>query len=363
MSEVLFHFYAPTHGDSRYIGQSQPEIEGSPEYIVKIAERAEESGFNGILIPTGPRCADAFITATNIIVNTKILRPLIAIRPGFISPTVASKMVSTLDILSSGRVSLNVVSGGSPKELAMDGDFTNHDKRYERTKEFTEILKGVWGDSTYDYDGQFYKISGAKFKPNPIQKPYPKLYLGGTSEPALQVASELFDTYLMWGEPLENVKIQIQKVKKKAKRYGREIKCGIRINIITATSEELAWKKAEKIISQVNEDKVSMLKEYMANSDSVSLKRIQSLKEKKFEDPCFWTGMTSYRSGNSTALVGSYEQVAESLIKYIGVGITEFIFSSYPHLETVSEIGEEILPIVREKVNNLNYKEHLHEKV
>ncbi len=90
-------------------------------------------------------------------------------------------MASSLDVLSNGRVSLNIVSGGSPKELGMDGDFIEHDKRYERTKEFTEILKGVWNaSSTYDYEGQFYKIIGANFKPNPIQKPYPKLYLGGT---------------------------------------------------------------------------------------------------------------------------------------------------------------------------------------
>ncbi|WP_397539013.1 hypothetical protein [Rummeliibacillus pycnus] len=98
-----------------------------------------------------------------------------------------------------------------------------------------------------------------------------------------------------------------------------------------------------------------MLKDYITVSDSVSLKKIQSLKEKKFEDPCFWTGMTKYRSGNSTALVGSYEQISESLIKYIKVGITEFIFSSSPHLETVSGIGKEILPLVREKINNKQF--------
>ncbi|USL45558.1 LLM class flavin-dependent oxidoreductase [Priestia megaterium] len=351
MSEVLFHFYAPTHGDSKYIGQSRPEIKGTPEHIVKIAKAAEKGGFDGILIPTGPNCADAFITATNIVINTENLRPLIAIRPGFISPTVASKMVSTLDVLSNGRVSLNVVSGGSPKELAMDGDFTNHDKRYERTKEFTEILRGVWEDDPFNYTGRFYKIDNAKFTPAPLQKPYPKLYLGGTSDPAVTVASELFDTYLMWGEPVEDVKAQIQKVKEMANIYNRHVKFGIRINIITASSEKVAWEKAEKIISQVNKDKVSMLKEYMDNSDSISLKRIQSLRGREFEDPCFWTGMTSYRSGNSTALVGSYKQVAESLIKYINVGITEFIFSSYPHLETVSEIGKEILPRIKKEVN------------
>lgn len=60
--------------------------------------------------------------------------------------------------------------------------------------------------------------------------------------------------------------------------------------------------------------------------------------------------MVPYRSGNSTALVGSVEQIKESLQKYVEAGITEFIFSSYPHIETVSYVGEKLIPLLKETV-------------
>lgn len=88
-------------------------------------------------------------------------------------------MTATLDQISKGRVSLNIVTGGSPMELAMDGDFLAHDDRYRRTHEFVEIMKKIWTDEDVSITGEFFQVKNAKLNPKPDQKPYPKLYLGG----------------------------------------------------------------------------------------------------------------------------------------------------------------------------------------
>jgi alkanesulfonate monooxygenase len=86
---------------------------------------------------------------------------------------------------------------------------------------------------------------------------------------------------------------------------------------------------------------------YLRDSDSTALARIQALTGAEHDDPAFWTGMVPFRSGNSTALVGSVDEVVASLRRYLDAGMTEFIFSSYPHHETVKLIGTRFLPALR----------------
>lgn len=348
MDKTRWCWYAPTHGDGYFVGAALPERAGTPEYISKVARAAENAGFDSILIPAGPTCTDAFITSTHIVTETQTLRPLIAVRPGFVSPTMVAKMAATLDHISNGRVSLNIVTGGSPMELAMDGDFLDHDGRYRRTDEFTEILKMTWThDSAYSYDGEFFRIENSITRPKPVQRPYPRLYLGGTSEPAIEVAARHVDTYLMWGEPVEMVREQLARVSDAATRYQRSLRFGLRINIVVADTELEAWDRAREMISRVDHSNTSRLARYFRNSDSTSLARIQSLRNHEWSDKCFWTGMTEFRSGNSTALVGSVDQIAESLYSYRRAGISEFIFSAYPHLEACEFVGTRLMPILK----------------
>jgi alkanesulfonate monooxygenase len=344
---LKFFWYAPTHGDSRYIATGAPEFPGTPDYIAKIAKAAEATGFDGILVPAGPGCSDAFVTATHIASVTTRLRPLIAVRTGSMLPTVVAKMAATLDQISGGRVYLNIVTGGSPLELAMDGDFVEHDSRYARTEEFLQVLSGVWDQDCFSYTGKFFNVRDARFKPVPVQKPRPRLYLGGASEAAIDAAVRFADTYLMWGEPVEEVQDHLAKARARANQIGRNVRFGMRITLIVSVESSSAWERAEEMLSHVDSDAVVKLNKYLSNSDSVGQKKIQSLRHRTTSDPCFWTGMVPYRTGNSTALVGSVFDVAKSLKRYVEAGISEFIFSSYPHDDTTTIVGEGLLPLVR----------------
>jgi alkanesulfonate monooxygenase len=65
--------------------------------------------------------------------------------------------------------------------------------------------------------------------------------------------------------------------------------------------------------------------------------------------PNLWAGVGLVRGGAGTALVGSHTEVAERLVEYSRLGITEFILSGYPHLEEAYWFGEGVLPILQRK--------------
>lgn len=346
MSELRFCWYAPTHGDGRIIGGRSADLAWSPHYINRVAVEAEAAGFDMILVPAGPGCADAMVTASHISHVTTRLRPLIAVRPGSVSPTIFAKAAATLDHASGGRVSLNVVTGGSPSELAMDGDHEPHDRRYTRTAEFMAVLRMVWAGENINYDGEFFRIVNASFAPKPLQPGGAPLYLGGSSSAAVAVAAEFADVYLMWGEPSGAVAAQVERVRAAAAALGRSLRFGMRINLTVDHTSEAAWARAHAMRAQVDPQLAERAQAYIRDSDSTALARIQALTEEEQDDPAFWTGMVPFRSGNSTALVGSVDEVAASLRRYIDAGISEFIFSSYPHHETAELIGTRLRPVL-----------------
>ena len=78
-------------------------------------------------------------------------------------PTLFARQFATLDQLTRGRISLNVITGGDSKELAQDGNtIDDKDERYSRTSEFLDIVRAEWtSERPFDYQGKYYRVSGA----------------------------------------------------------------------------------------------------------------------------------------------------------------------------------------------------------
>ena len=74
---------------------------------------------------------------------TRRLGVLLAYRPGVIAAPLAARQLATLDQFSEGRLALNVVSGGNDEDLARDGDYLDHDRRYARTDEYLQALRAI----------------------------------------------------------------------------------------------------------------------------------------------------------------------------------------------------------------------------
>lgn len=261
---VEFITMAPTSGDSEYVGASDgtKQVDGwtgasentarpaTPEYIKAVAKAAEKGGFSTLLLPVGTSCLDSLVVAANLIAHTEKLNILFAVRPGFTSPATFAKQFATLDQWSNGRVYFNIVTGGSPVELAADGDFLDHDARYRRSREFIQVVNLFFSGKSFDFEGEFYQLKNAKLLVKPVKQP--KIFFGGSSRVAKQVAAEVADVYMLWGETLENTKQEVDEVKQLVALQKRDISYSISFQVILGDTEEQAWLNAEKLISKAD---------------------------------------------------------------------------------------------------------------
>jgi len=351
-------WFIPTHGDSRYLGTSDGARQVSAEYVTQVAVAADTLGYEGVLLPTGRSCEDPWVVAASLINATKNLKFLVALRPGLVAPSVSARMAATFDRLSKGRLLVNLVTGGDLPELEGDGLFLNHEERYEASAEFIkiwrEIIERSHDAAPYDYSGKHLSVKGAKLLYPSVQRPYPPVWFGGSSEAAVELAAEQVDTYLTWGEPPAAVAEKVAAVRTKAAEKGRELTFGIRLHIIVRETEEAAWAAADELISRVDDETVARAQAAFARMDSVGQKRMVELhknaKGRSRADleisPNLWAGVGLVRGGAGTALVGSPEQVAARIKEYSDLGIDTFILSGYPHLEEAYRFAELVFPLL-----------------
>jgi alkanesulfonate monooxygenase len=374
---LVFHWFLPTSGDGRAIvgrGHSVPLI-GAPagpggraagawsaarppdiEYLAQIARAAEQLGFTGVLTPTGTWCEDAWLVTAALIRETERLKYLVAFRPGLTAPTLAAQMAATYQRISGGRLLLNVVTGGEAAEQLRFGDHLPHDERYARTGEFLDVIRGAWSGTPYDFDGTYYQVTGATVMSPP--EPAPQVYFGGSSAAAGPVAARHVDVYLTWGEPPVQVAEKIAWMRRLAAEAGRTLRFGIRLHVITRDTAGEAWAEAAKMLDSLDPADIEAAQRALARSESVGQRRMRSLHSgyraggsaAELEiSPNLWAGIGLVRGGAGTALVGSHQDVADRIEEYAALGIEEFIFSGYPHLEEAYWFGEGVLPELRRR--------------
>lgn len=270
-------WFIPLHGDGHYLGSQQGARAVDHHYMKLVAQAADALGYGGVLLPTGRSCEDSWIAAASLIPVTERLKFLVALRPSTISPTVAARQAATLDRLSGGRLLVNVVAGGDSADLEADGTFLAHDERYEHAREFLEVWTRLLKGEEVNFKGKYIHVKGAKQLFPPIQKPYPPLYFGGSSDAAHDLAAEKVELYLTWGEPPAEAEKKFNDVRRRAAKLGRKVKFGVRLHVIARETTEQAWQAAEQLISHLDDATIAKAQANIASMDSEGQRRMASL--------------------------------------------------------------------------------------
>jgi probable F420-dependent oxidoreductase len=136
------------------------------------------------------------------------------------SPVHLAKSVSTLDQLSRGRIEIGVGTGGPGRPFAA---FGVDPRRYvARFTEGVELMKALWTQPKVTFDGEFWQLKDAAMEPKPVQKPYPPLWFGAASEPALRRAVRLGDGFFGAGStPTARFAEQVNVVREALAAAGR----------------------------------------------------------------------------------------------------------------------------------------------
>lgn len=324
-------------------------------YVEKIARVHEEGGFDRALVPfhsTGPESQLIVAHAASV---TKRLNFMIAHRPGFTQPTVAARQLATLDHFSGGRVAVHIITGGSDEELAKDGDHLTKDERYARTSEYLDIVRAEWtSEKPFDYQGKYYKVDQAFGAVKPLQSPHIPIYFGGSSDAAIPVAGKHADIFALWGETQAQVRETIARVRAAAAKHGRHVRFSLSLRPVIAETEEAAWKRADEIVERTKalREAAGLPTSGHRPPNAGSQRLLDAAAQGSRLDKRLWTGVAAVTGaqGNSTGLVGTPEQVAESLLDYYDLGVSTFLIRGFDPVEDAIGYGRDLIPLVRQLV-------------
>jgi alkanesulfonate monooxygenase len=326
------------------------------DYITRFVRAHEASGFDTGLVGYGATGVDGFSIASHALHVTEKFRVLIAHRPGFAQPTLVARKLATLDNLTGGgRVAMHFITGGDEADQHRDGDFVPHDDRYRRTTEYMEVIRRtLTSDEPFDYEGEFYRFEGAYSTVKPATEAGIPLYFGGASGPALEAGAKNADTYMLWGEPLAGIEERIAQIRQVSARYGRSPRFSISLRPILGETEDEAWARAQEIGDRTKErvkGRDFSDPGVRRNESSVGAARLRAFAaEGDVLDERLWMRVARLTGsgGNSTALVGTAEQVADALLKYIHLGISTVLIRGFDPLGDAIDYGKELIPRLRE---------------
>ncbi len=345
-----------------------------PAYLDAIATAHDQGGFNRVLIGYGAVGPEGWAIASRVLHATRTLRVLVAHRPGFVQPSVLARMAATLDQLTGGgRIAIHFITGGDEADQRREGDFVAHDDRYRRTGELMALLRRIWtADAPFDHVGEFYRSEGTFSSVKPVTPGGIPLYFAGASGPAIEVGAAQADVYAFWGEPREAVAARMATINAAAARHGRAPRYSISLRPIIADTEREAWDRAEWIAHETAR-RIGLARERSARdgrysglggarhetyavrrdvggTTSEGRKRLIAMSsERDVFDERLWMKVANLTgaAGNSTALVGTPDQVAEALLAYYEIGVTTLLLRGFDPLEDAADYGRRLLPLVR----------------
>jgi len=211
---------------------------------------ADKVGFDGALVPDhfmwGTRdpsrrrpddysTLDSWVWLTHLAAKTKQIRLGTRVTPiPFRPPGMLAKMVSTLDILSNGRIILGVGAGWSKEEFEGYSEWNELKVRVDKTVEGLELIVKLWTQKEVTFEGKYYRAKSAVLEPKPVQKPYPALLFGSNGDRMLRLAGRYgnicFIPNTRTPEEYEEGKKKVLRV---AKRLNRTDKIAFMTNAIS----------------------------------------------------------------------------------------------------------------------------------
>ena len=322
----------------------------SANVIAHTAQVHEQAGFDRVLIGYFSQAPDGFLIGAHAASVTTNLGFLLAHRPGFVAPTLAARKLATLDQLSNGRLAVHIISGGSDVDQARDGDLVDHAGRYRRSQEYVQVLQQAWASSEpFDHHGEFYQVSGAHTEILCYQQPRIPIYGGGGSQAAIEALAADIDVFMLWGEPLAATQEFMQRIQDVALAASNSLTFSLSTRPILADTEAKAWDRARDILTRIQ----ARLPSGAAQPENVgSLRLLDAAAAKEVHDSCLYTALATATGarGNSTALVGTPDTVAEALAHYYDLGATSLLIRGYDPLPDAQIYGAELIPKVRELV-------------
>src|SRR5215475_3341259 len=317
------------------------QMEATWKYNSRIARRSEEIGYDLTLIAelnlndikgVDAPSLDAWSTTAALAAVTERLELMVAVRPTFHNPALLAKQAASIDVMSHGRLTLNVVSSWWKDEATKYGvHFDEHDDRYARTSEWLDVVDGCWKQQGFSYKGQYYDVRENVLSPKPVSKPRPTLYAGGESDAAKNLIAAKCDAYLMHGDEPERVAEKVADLRQRRTQHNSvPLKFGVAGYAIVRETEKEAQDEVRRITDvQQSAAGYANYQQWLAGTQ---LEQRVSLED-------YSVSNRGLRSG----LVGTGEQVSERLHQFEQAGVDLVLLQFSPQLEEMERFASSVI--------------------
>jgi FMNH2-dependent dimethyl sulfone monooxygenase len=294
------------------------------DLAVSIVQEAERLGFDLTLIAErflGPDHA-AWILATALACHTRTMEIMVAAHPGIVPPQVVAKMGATLDRISGGRFSVNVVNGWWQEEMDLFGNgawLPGSDARYRRMDEFIQVVRGMWTQNSLDFKGDYFTANDQPLPFRPVQ-PCPPIYAASRDDRGKDIIARHCDCWFVEYEPdhrryadtIRKVERDVADMRERSARFGRTLRYGISAHVIVADTPDAAEADAVDLEQYGTRDRIAL----------VSAK------------------------GLGAGLVGTPAEVARRLKSYESAGVEILMLRFHPMMEGLRSFADRVMPLL-----------------
>lgn len=286
--------------------------------IETVARLSDRYGYSGILIFTGNDVLlDPWVVAQRVLTETARLSPLVAINPLYMHPFTAAKFISSFAQLHGRRTYVNLVTGAALSYQQSFHDTLSHDERYERLREYAELMQLLLSTPSVTYEGQHYRVSNLQLLPRLPEALRPGYLLAGQSEAALQTAKAVGAVSMQ----------MLPATLDEGLRAGVR---GVHFGITTRPQEADAWKAARALFP---EDAMgqSVLELSMRNTDAEWKWRMKMAAEgASVAKHGYWLEPFRNFKADCPYFVGGHAQVAALIASLVRRGIETIILDIPP---------------------------------
>jgi FMNH2-dependent dimethyl sulfone monooxygenase len=326
-------------------------MEASWDYVRKLTQRSEETGWDLSLIAelnlndikgVEQPALDAWSTAAALAAVTSSIELMVAVRPNFHQPALFAKAAANIDNISNGRLALNVVSSWWADEATQYGlQFDQHDDRYARTREWLEVVEGLWTKDRFSFAGERYQLADAICEPKPLRKPRPTIYAGGESEAAKTMITNLCDAYVMHGDPVDAIRPKIADMDERRARAGKgRMQYGMAAFAIVRDSEAEAKKELARI-TQMPAEPPKGFENFEQWLSGTELERELKIQEYSVSN-----------RGLRPNLVGTPEQISDRIEEYEAAGLDLLLLQMSPQAEEMDRFAAQVIEPMRSRVSH-----------
>ena len=288
-------------------------------------------------LPFQPHDAfESFTWASALAQATRDIAVLATVHIPMMHPLLVAKMATTVDHVSNGRAGINVVAGWNALEFRMFGtQLKEHDDRYLEGAEWMEILRRLWTEREFDFDGAYYTIERAESFPKPVQQPYPPIMNAGGSPAGRAFAAKYADMcfVMVSGENgLEVAREQIGSYRELARReYGKEIAVWTYTDVILRDSRSEAEAYAHYVDEHRNE----------AAANAVAATRKSNAHQLTLD-----SGKTVARTARPLRLLGDAAHINEQLNALSAVGVDGVLLVAQDFEAMIARWADGVLPLM-----------------